>query len=274
VSTLSPSHAIIFPEGKQKVDIWGGDKAMKFISIYMMSAVVPAMAMYYDDFFSNPAKNSFIGLYGFLLVLSIIMQLKINRNVNSIANDNIEKFFTLKTANKSLGVRVFFFPLPFLLYYIGYRFQMNSLKNGTVTCPICSTKSSPMAFESAKGLLSEKKIFEQKIKSIDHKVFQCLNLHTVEVPFPGRRDFKVCTSCGTKAVRQTRNRTVTSPTYYSTGTGEREFTCKFCKHKTYTTYVIPVKTKSSSSSGGSSGGGGGGSWGGGRTGGGGAGGKW
>jgi uncharacterized protein len=273
------THSQIIPDGKQKVHIWAADKTTKFISIYMLSALIPAMSMYYGDFFSNPAKNSFIGLYAFLMLFSLIIQWKINNNAGKISNDNIEKYFTLKNANKSIGFRVFLFPVPFLFYYFMYRHRLKTLKNGSISCPICQTQALPASSDIYEKVLEKPKLFERKIKSIDHRVFQCLNLHTVEVPFPGRRHsaFKECSKCGTLAMRQTRNRTVSSPTYTSTGTGEREYTCKFCAHKSYTTYVIPMRTRSSSSGGSSSGGsssGGGGSWGGGSTGGGGAGGRW
>ncbi len=271
---VDKSHSRIIPDEAKKVDVWGGDRTLKFASIYMLSAIVPAMSMYFDDFFSNPAKNSFIGLYAFLLGLSSIIQLRINSNVNKITNDNIGKYFTLKKSNGALAARAIFFPFPFLLYAIGYRFQLKSLKNSAVICPICKTHAMPSKDNSLySNILSKSKLFEKKIKSVDHRIFQCLNMHTVEVPFPGSRSYTKCNSCGTLAVRQTRNRTITHATYSSSGTGEREYTCKFCGNKTYSTYTIPMKTRSSSSSGSGSSGGGG-SWGGGRTGGGGAGGRW
>ncbi len=274
-------HSRIIPEGKQKVNVWAENRTLKFIAIYMLSALIPALSMYYGEVLSNPSMNSFIGLYVYLLILSLIIQWRINKNVKSISNDNIENFFTLRSANELIGLRVFLFPVPFLIYYFIYRYQLKSLKTGKVNCPICNTSAAQATPGMYEEILKKNQLFERKIKSVDHRLYQCMNLHTVEVPFPGRRysGFSECSKCGTRAKRQTRNRTISSPTYSSTGKGEREYTCEFCGNKTYSTYVIPKRTRSSSSggsrSGGSwSGGGGGGSWGGGSTGGGGAGGRW
>ena len=277
---VTESHVEIIPEEKPKIFIWGNNFTTKFISLYMLSALIPSFTMYYDNFFSNPVTNTFVGLYAFLLLFSIIIQIIIHQNVQKRTKDSIENYFTLRSSNKSLGVRVFFFPLPFLLYYIFYKFQLKSLKRGSIICPVCQTKGTRVADDILRKVLTEKQRFEKKIRSIDYVVFGCLNLHTTAVPFPGRRDrrYTKCGSCGTKAVKQTANKTLRSATYTSTGQGQKEFTCKFCNNRTYTTYTIPMKTRSSSGSGSggnrSGGGVGGGSWGGGRTGGGGAGGKW
>jgi uncharacterized protein len=272
------NHSEVKPCNSQKIHIWGSNRSLKFISVYMLSAIIPALTMYFDDFFSNPAKNTFIGIYGYFMLLGVIYQFLINKNVSTIADDNIEKYFTAKTANKFLGTRALFFPFLFLPYYFIHIYRMRSLKKSHITCPVCNTRSTPANDSETSSILGEKKMFEKKIKSIDHRVFSCLNLHTTEIPFPGRKDtvYKSCGVCGTKAVRQTKNRTIKAATYTSSGTGKREFTCRFCKNKSYSTYVIPRKERSSSgsSSSGSSGRSSGGSWGGGRTGGGGAGGKW
>ena len=73
----------------------------------------------------------------------------------------------------------------------------------------------------------------------------------------------------------TKNETLVSPTYDSSGKGQKTYTCKACNHVKKETYTIAKLTRSSSSgSGGSGGGGGGSSWGGGSSGGGGGGSSW
>lgn len=276
VKIQKESHAEIIPEKKHKMLVWGKDVGGKFTTVYLLSAIIPGASMYYDDFFSNPAKNSFIGMYVFFMIMAIIYQMKLDKNAYSLSKNSTEQFFNLWSANRNIGVRVFFFPMPFIFFYIFHKIRMRKLKSSDAHCPICKTSAKLMPSDQQTQLLSKVKLFEKKIHSIDHRVFQCLNLHTVEIPFPGRRygAFSDCDSCSARAVRQTGNKTIRAATYTSTGTGQRTYTCKQCGNKTYTTYTIPVKQRSSSGSGSGSSGGGGGSWGGGSSGGGGAGGSW
>lgn len=279
VKKVSGSHREIVPDDKRKIPVWGRDRTQKFISIFVLSAIIPAFSMYFDSFFSNPAKNTFWGLYGFMLVYAGIVQFRINKNTRKTPADTIDRFFCLRAANKFLILRIIFFPVPFLLYYFVYKYQLRRLKLQNVNCPVCETTAMPAHESIYSQILNPQKLFENQIRSLDHKIYQCANMHTVEVPFPGKKNslYNLCSFCGTKALRYKKRRTVTPATYTSTGLGEKEYVCKYCNKKTFTNYIIPMRTQSSSSSssgGSSSGGSSGSSWGGGRTGGGGAGGKW
>lgn len=86
--------------------------------------------------------------------------------------------------------------------------------------------------------------------------------------------FRMCRKCKTLTMAKTGEKTLQPATYNSKGEGQREFTCKNCGEFMLTTFVIPMKQRSSSGSGSGSSDSGGGSWGGGSTGGSGAGGKW
>ncbi len=277
VNKVSDNHTEFIPESKVKIPVWGSDRTQRFISIFILSAIIPAFSMYYDDFFSNPAKNTFWAIYFYSIIYAAIVQFRLINKTQKFSNDSVQRFFALRSANNLLILRVIFFPIPFLLYHFAYKHQLRKLKSSSAICPVCKTSAMPVAESNLAEILSPQKLFENKIRSLDHRVYQCANMHTVDVPFPGKKNslYSVCSFCGTKALRYKKSRTINAPTYTSSGTGEKEYLCKYCHKKTFTSYVIPKRTQSSSTSGGSSSGGfGGGSWGGGRTGGGGAGGKW
>ena len=118
---------------------------------------------------------------------------------------------------------------------------------------------------------------EEKIKSIDYEVGQ--NPITQEKKIFRFENFfskyKPCPSCSSKAYCMTKNKTLVSATYTSTGVGEKTFSCKACQYQKQEQYTIAKLTRSSSSSGGGGfSGGGGGGFGGGSTGGGGGGSSW
>ena len=133
--------------------------------------------------------------------------------------------------------------------------------------------------------LKKGQIAEEKVKSIDYDVWITTNGKEVLI-LAYKRWFtknRKCPSCKYKTYYKEYNRTITSPTYTSSGMGEKKYKCENCGHSKVTRYTIP-RLQRSSSSGGSSGGSyssgggsyssGGSSYGGGSSGGGGAGSSW
>jgi uncharacterized protein len=125
--------------------------------------------------------------------------------------------------------------------------------------------------------LSASQLKEEELGSVEHEVYVNHLTHETEIksnllPFS---KYRPCQCCKTIAAEIKSSRTITAPTYISSGTGMHQWECLFC-HETYEqSFTIPKLQRSSSSSGGSSrSGGGGSSFGGGRSGGGGAGGSW
>jgi uncharacterized protein len=213
------------------------------------------------------------------MILLLFIWVKKKGHIAHQATDKTERFFLSEKANRSLWVKALFFPLPFLFIYLIHRLSLRGMKKGPFSCYVCKAEAAAASKETVATVLGPSKAFENSIGSSDHRVYQCPAGHILEIPFPGRKagKYSVCGSCGTRAVHQTADRTLTAATYSSTGTGQKEFTCRFCQALTQKSYTIPVKTRESSGGSGSSGGSsssGSSSWGGGSTGGGGAGGKW
>ena len=135
--------------------------------------------------------------------------------------------------------------------------------------------------------LQKGQLTEEFVQSVDYDVWKTedgddLLILEYKRLFSG---FGACPKCKFKTYKQDFDKTVISPTYSSSGKGEKQSSCRNCKHIERVTYTIPRLQKSSSSSGsyrggsgwssgGSSGGFSGGSFGGGRSGGGGAGSSW
>lgn len=267
---------LLVPDKPSKVKVWAGDKTTHFLSVYLMAGIVPGMASYYDEVFSNPVGNAFFGFYIYLFVLSVIVQYRLNRNAKRISPDDPSRFLILAEANKLMILRIIFFPLAFLPYYFFYKRKLNSLKDGKITCRQCSQDALPLMPGEYNQYLSEAEMLEIKLKSRDPRFYKCSGNHITKIMFEGKlaSAFRMCRKCKTLTMAKTGEKTLQPATYNSKGEGQREFTCKNCGEIMLTTFVIPMKQRSSSGSGSGSSGSGGGSWGGGSTGGGGAGGKW
>jgi len=267
---------MLVPDKPSKVKVWTGDKATQFLSVYLMAGIVPGMASYYDEVFSNPVGNAFFGFYIYLFVLSIIVQYRLNRNAKRISPDEPSRFLNLEEANKLMILRIIFFPMAFLPYYFFYKRKLNVLKDGKITCRQCSQDALPLLRNEYSQYLSASEMLEIKLKSRDPRFYKCDGNHITKIVFEGKlaSAFRMCSKCSTLTMAKTGEKTLQSATYSSKGEGQREFTCKNCGAIMFATFVIPMKQRSSSGSGSGSSGSGGGSWGGGRTGGGGAGGKW
>jgi uncharacterized protein len=267
---------VLVPDKVAKVKVWGGNKTIKFLSVYGMAGIVPGMAAYYSDVFSNPVGNAVFGLYIYLFALSGIVQYRLNRNAKRISPDGPSSFLTLTEANKLLVLRMIFFPLFFLPYFFIYKRKLNRLKDEKITCRQCKLDAFPLSHNAYSQHLNQAEMLEIKLKSRDTRLYQCANNHLTKIMFTGKKAaaFRTCQKCHTLTMAKTGEKTVQAATYSSSGQGEREFTCKNCGAMMLAPFVIPMKQRSSSSSGSGSSGSGGGSWGGGSTGGGGAGGKW
>lgn len=267
---------VLVPDKAAKVKVWGNDKAAKFLSVFGMAGIVPGMASYYSDVFSNPVGNAFFGFYIYLFALSGIVQYRLNRNAEQASPDGPSRFLTLTGANKLLVLRMIFFPLFFLPYFFIYKRKLNLLKDGKITCRQCKLDAFPLSRNAYGQHLNQAEMLEIKLKSRDTRLYQCANGHLTKIMFAGKKAaaFRMCQKCHTLTMAKTGEKTIQAATYSSSGQGEREYTCKNCGATMLAPFVIPMKQRSSSSSGSGSSGSGGGSWGGGSTGGGGAGGKW
>ena len=52
---------VLVPDKSAKVKVWSGNRTVKFLSVYGMAGIVPGMASYYSDLFSNPVGNAVFG---------------------------------------------------------------------------------------------------------------------------------------------------------------------------------------------------------------------
>lgn len=169
------------------------------------------------------------------------------------------------------------FPLPMLFLFFQYLSRKNFFRNHPRDCKSCGKPLTKVLEKDDDQYLQKGQVKEEELRSVDYDVWLCSACQSTEVwNFINRfSKYEPCPRCKTRAFFKESDKTITSPTYSSSGKGQITKRCKFCNHINTSTYTIAKLTRSSGSgsSGGSSGGGGG-SWGGGSSGGGGASSSW
>jgi len=237
----------------------------------------------YDEYGSeNQSNNDFakiLGVYIWMVLLAIALYIVLFV-ITIFQKDYFIRYKTLRIFK--LYIWFIFFPIPFILVYIFTKRLMESWRN----TPRISSKTGrlmhKLSEEEDNQYLQAGQITEETLKSIDYDVWISDEPGDILVISYKRwfSSYSSCPKCSFKTYFKEYDRVITSPTYSSSGTGERKHTCKHCHHSHTVRYTIPRKTKSSSSSsssgsyGGRSSYGGGSSFGGGRSGGGGSGSSW
>lgn len=139
----------------------------------------------------------------------------------------------------------------------------------TRKCGSCNSVMQQLPEAADDAHLNPSQITEERLGSVDHRVFLCPRCSKVEQI--ARRAwftrYSDCKSCGSRALSSVSN-TLTAATRYSTGLAEVTETCQNCKQVRTENRVLPMLPPPSSSSSSSS------SYGGGRSSGGGASGRW
>ena len=245
-----------------------------WLVLYLIIPVTLILGSYSFFGVKNYFLNFSLVLYCYFLVILIEKWIRSVRFYSSIKSSN--DFYFNYTNYVALYVnswwKVLLFPFPFIFYIILYFLNKSKLRNHPRNCTNCSASLHKLDEVSDDKHLTKSQLLEENLKSIDYDVWHCNSCSANQILSYKSyfSKYSDCSKCSTKAYYLESNVTLVSATYSSSGTGQKTYSCKFCKHVVRNTYTIPMKVKSSSS--GSSGGGS--SFGGGSSGGGGSGSSW
>lgn len=217
-------------------------------------------------------------IYGFILVLLVEKRFRINKYIfKETTNKLPQETYNLLSKSHSKGwlASTIFFPLPFIFYGFFNRKRMKELRDAPPLSADGTANLNKLNEITDDSFLEAFQLTEEKLRSVDYDVWKHPITNEIKI-FRYENYFSkytTCPKCTSKAYLMTKNETISSPTYESSGTGRKTYVCSSCNYTQQSTYTIPKRTRSSSSGSGSSGGGGG-SFGGGSSGGGGAGSSW
>jgi uncharacterized protein len=208
-----------------------------------------------------------LAFYGFFFIITFFQR------------DYFIRYKTLRIFK--LYIWFLLFPIPFIPLYYFTKKRLESWRNTPRISPKTGKLMRKLSEEADNKYLDSGQIAEEAAKSVDYDVWISDEPDDILILSYKRwfSSYSSCPKCKYKTYYKEYDRVINSPTYSSSGTGERKHTCTNCRHSKTVRYTIPRKTKSSTSSSsyGSYGGSssyGGGSFGGGRSGGGGSGSSW
>ncbi len=198
--------------------------------------------------------------------------------------DPYNKFHTLKVFK--LDVFAYVFPFPMFITDLFVENLLESWRNRVRFSKKTGLEMRKLSEKDDDEFLKKGQVSEEKVKSVDYDVWITDEPGDILILkyTTWFSKYSTCSRCKFKTWYLVYDKTISSATYSSSGTGEKKKACANCGHQSITRYTIPRKTRSSSSSsgggsfsssgGGSFGGSGGGSFGGGSFGGGGSSSSW
>ena len=246
--------------------------------LFLYVLVPTVICLYLYNFY---AGESFFGTfvltsYLFALLLVIEKRIRINRGqaASMKDEDSYEQYMAYKKSHAKWWIAALIFPLVFVFYLIYVQYRKRKLRDQPRTCR-CGYPMYKLSETEDDNHLKKSQVLEESLNSVDYDVWLCSNCKATDV-FAFANSFSkysACRKCKAVTSYLHSDRTITSATYSSSGTGCKTYKCKNCSYEREERYTIPMKVaSSSSSSGGSSGGGS--SFGGGSSGGGGSGSSW
>ena len=195
-----------------------------------------------------------------------------------LTKDSYKKYHRLKLYK--LDVFGYIFPLPMYVVDMLVENLLEKWRNQVRFSSKTGLEMRKLSEAKDNEYLEKGQVTEEQIKSVDYDVWITDEPDDILVLRYNTwfTKYNSCSACGYKTWYLVYDRTITSATYSSSGTGERKKACAHCKHQDISRYTIPqLQESSSSSSGGSSyssSSSSGGSWGGGSSGGGGSSSSW
>jgi uncharacterized protein len=249
---------------------------IEFVGIPLLIVIVLSVSPV-----SDPTWG-FLAVYGYYMLTAFRKLYRMKAVIKRflVAQDFHEIVEFLRAQQWYWFLAAFLFPFPLIGYFWYHLFRKRLYRNHPRNCKECDGKMKKLNDKDEDQFLTPGQLAEENLRSVNYDVWQCVSCASVEFWFFLNKFSKYdpCPKCKTIAFYCMSDRTITSASYTSSGTGEKTLACKFCGHQKKSTYSIAqlVRSTSSGSSGGSSysGGSSGGSWGGGSSSGGGASSSW
>ena len=124
------------------------------------------------------------------------------------------------------------------------------IRRGRHQCENCGSLHMHMLGEREDDAHLEKgQRVEEQVGSKDYDVWQCDSCNHIQIdPYVMMSRYSNCEKCNYKTYKMTESKTISSPSYSSSGKGVRIYSCKNCNHTKKDYYTIPKLTRTTSSS--------------------------
>ena len=243
---------------------------------WLLNVALPVAWLLYQWRIDPPVTwlELIVSFYIYCMILLFEKRMRFNGYIEKQYEGDRHQLYSAYAKSHSSWIGAYiFFPLPFLFYKFWKDLNQGKLRKMPYTCDRCGNTMSRIDENADDAYLSSSQLKEEQLHSVDYDVWHCNNCGNQKILNYVNyfSKYQECPNCKTHAYYHSKTVTLVSPTYSSTGSGEKIFDCLQCHHQDKKHFTIPMLTRSSSSSSSSSGSSGGGSsWGGGSSGGGGS----
>lgn len=248
---------------------------------WLLNVALPVAWLLYQWRIDPPVTwlELIVSFYIYCIILLFEKRMRFNGYIEKEYEGDRHQLYSAYAKSHSGWIGAYiFFPLPFLLYKFWKDINQGKLRNTPYACDRCGNTMTRLDESADDAYLSSSQLKEEQLHSVDYDVWHCHNCGNQKILNYVNyfSKYQECPYCKTHAYYHSKTVTLVSPTYSSTGSGEKIFDCLQCHHQDKKHFTIPMLTRSSSGSSSSSGSGssGGSSWGGGSSGGGGSSSRW
>ena len=182
-------------------------------------------------------------IIGFLLMVwfSTMAYQRLNGKPGQTAEDIQDQSENLQTFS---GCMAFMFPIPFIFFYLFYRFARKHVKSVPINCPQCGALTTLMPEEerAAKisSLLRKQEQVEDKLQSYKYVIWHCPQCEHNEIDKRKGAQYSTyrdCPECGARAMKERWRITTVEPTFSEDGEQLSTQTCLCCNY----TQQVPLK---------------------------------
>lgn len=220
---------IDIPASRSLSNVNAGTPIIRFIIYYLPVLVIPFLCT------DKPSKV-FLLLAIYTTYVCIVRQTFMGWFLRKKSRDPFEKMLNLRRLNRSYVTILFLFICPWcwILYKIYYAVILSAMKKRvTLTCPKCKSQAAPESKEHLPQYLSESRLCEMKLHSMEYQIYNCPEGHIITVSTEGKNaaQYNECLECHTRAMKKISQKVIKKPTTTAKGEMETLFECQFCHHK-------------------------------------------
>ncbi|MCD8287317.1 MAG: TPM domain-containing protein [Porphyromonadaceae bacterium] len=177
---------------------------------------------------------------GLSLLFSIVLLLIIRPSRKGL-NPNA-RYRELEMQLPTLKITAIIFPLFNLITYWLVRTRMHRIRNTGRICENCGQPMHKLDEEEDNKFLTSQENAEEIVQSVDYDVWLCDQCGATEVyAFPNKKSrYTECPHCHARTYALVSDRTLSPPTPFRTGMGEKRYRCRHCHYEKSIPYILPI----------------------------------
>ncbi|UOQ72874.1 TPM domain-containing protein [Hymenobacter cellulosilyticus] len=200
------------------------------VSLWILAQVIRVS----DEHATVPSSEPLAWTYGWSMAAVSLHLLVIRYRYRQeyAGASRIEQYTYLVKAHRRLGFLRFMMPIPLVLYWIGHRRQLSTLRNEPYQCPECTGSMYRLAKNVEHNVLQPSQKVEESIKALDYDAWECYDCqhHLVLGYLYPKTKAKECPNCSHTTLQRKSREVVERGNRRHRTWGWIIWECAFCQH--------------------------------------------